>query len=483
MNYTNLNIISGDKSFKYIVEYFDDKGLNTNEIKYLKNDFGIFLFNDNIDNILYEKNYYDKITDEVLSSDILPNTYNISSFDLFFPRYSVETYNTNVSYVITINTWINGVCVFLGSKLINRNNALAPENGVRKFLNDEYYEYIRINCVDPFNLIYANEWKDFRNVFCNEPIYNGGLQKNNTASNINITLTPVKNINGLWVKMDEYDSSQSAILLTNKNDSNYFAPVLTFKNENGNPEFNCKLRFNEVYENNLEEYLAETYQIQVNEDFKIKYCFIIGDKENPYKYKENHYNTAIEQSSFYLNDFCFESWDDFIDGMSANVIVIIQRFDEDILVLSSNRVFITQEEFRYLLQQPIRNVDLQNIDMELKNYNVVNVIENKIVTVDRPNDTKANIVKPIFIKVQDSDTIRLHNSVTENICLNLDAYKNKVEAFILKIGDMNFYEIGRVNSGIIFKVIGTNLPEQNEGIYYILNEDGELVTNGKYKLV
>lgn len=483
MNYTNLNIISGDKSFKYIVEYFDDKCLNTNEIKYLKNDFGIFLFNDNVDNILYEKNYYDKITDEVLSSDILPNTYNISSFDLFFPRYSVETYNTNVSYVITINTWINGVCVFLGSKLINRNNALAPENGVRRFLNDEYYEYIRINCVDPFNLIYANEWKDFRNVFCNEPIYNGGLQKNNTASNINITLTPVKNINGLWVKMDEYDSSQSAILLTNKNDSNYFAPVLTFKNENGNPEFNCKLRFNEVYENNLEEYLAETYQIQVNEDFKIKYCFIIGDKENPYKYKENHYNTAIEQSSFYLNDFCFESWDDFIDGMSANVVVIIQRFDEDILVLSSNRVFITQEEFRYLLQQPIRNVDLQNIDMELKNYNVVNVIENKIVTVDRPNDTKANIVKPIFIKVQDSDTIRLHNSVTENICLNLDAYKNKVEAFILKIGDMNFYEIGRVNSGIIFKVIGTNLPEQNEGIYYILNEDGELVTNGKYKLV
>ena len=483
MNYTNLNIISGDKSFKYIVEYFDDKGLNTNEIKYLKNAFGIFLFNDNVDNILYEKNYYDKITDEVLSSNILPNTYNISSFDLFFPRYSVETYNTNVSYVITINTWINGVCVFLGSKLINRNNALAPENGVRRFLNDEYYEYIRINCVDPFNLIYANEWKDFRNVFCNEPVYNGGLQKNNTASNINITLTPVKNINGLWVKMDEYDSSQSAILLTNKNDSNYFAPVLTFKNENGNPEFNCKLRFNEVYENNLEEYLAETYQIQVNEDFKIKYCFIIGDKENPYKYKENHYDTAIEQSSFYLNDFCFESWDDFIDGMSANVVVIIQRFDEDILVLSSNRVFITQEEFRYLLQQPIRNVDLQNIDMELKNYNVVNVIENKIVTVDRPNDTKANIVKPIFIKVQDSDTIRLHNSVTENICLNLDAYKNKVEAFILKIGDMNFYEIGRVNSGIIFKVIGTNLPEQNEGIYYILNEDGELVTNGKYKLV
>ena len=127
----------------------------------------------------------------------------------------------------------------------------------------------------------------------------------------------------------------------------------------------------------------------------------------------------------------------------------------------------------------IRKVDLDSLDMDVNKYNVVNVIENKIVSVERPSDYKANIIKPVFIKVQDADSIRLHRSVTENIVINLDAYKNKVKAFILKIGDTNYYEIGRVNSGIIFKVVGSSLPDEN-GNYYILNDDGELVTTGKY---
>lgn len=483
MNYTNLNIVSEDKTFKYIIEYFDDKSSDVDEIKYLKNEFGVFLFTDNTDNVLYEKNYYDKISEnDVFNNLVLPKIYNQSSFDLYFPRFSVETYQRNISYVLTINTWVNGVCVFLASKLINRNNAIASEKGVKRFLNDEYYEYVRVNTIDPFELIYSDTWKEFRTEICGEKEIDG-YQKNNTGSNINITLTPVKNINDTWVKLDGYDSSQSALQLTNKNDSNYLSAILHFKNENGNPEFSCNLTFNEVYNNNFIEYLEETYQIPVDENLKMKYCFIIGDKENPYKYSEQTFDTINTQTSFYLNDFSFDSWEDYIDGLYANVVVIIQRFNEDILVISSNKVFITQEEFKYFLPQPIRNIDLQNINMEIKNYNIVNVIENKIVTVDRPNEYKSNIVKPIFIKVQESDTIRLHNSVTENICINLDAYKNKVDAFILKVGDMNFYEIGRINNGIIFKVVGVNLPQQNEGIYYILNEDGELVTDGKYVIV
>ena len=120
--------------------------------------------------------------------------------------------------------------------------------------------------------------------------------------------------------------------------------------------------------------------------------------------------------------------------------------------------------------------------MNTNNLNVVNVIENKIVTLERPNEYKSNIIKPIFVKVQETDSIRVHKSVTENICINLDAYKNKVDAFILKIGDTNFYEIGRINSGVIFKVIGSNIQLDN-GIYYILNNEGELVTTGKFTVV
>ena len=357
---------------------------------------------------------------------------------------------------------------------------------MRRFLNDEYYEYVRVNTVDPFYLNYGDEWKDFRILFCGED----DEQKNNTASNINITLTPVKKVDGIWIKLDEYDSYQSAIVINNNEDSNYLTPKLMLENGDGNPKFYCGLVFNDVYENNFEDYLRETYQITVDENFKIKYGFVIGDKNNPYKYTEHVFDYAETGTSFELDEFVFDSWNDYVEGMYAQVYVILQKHDEDILVLISNQVYITQEEFKYFMRMPegeilengireIRKVDLDSLDMDINKYNVVNVIENKIVSVERPSDYKANIIKPVFIKVQDADSIRLHRSVTENIVINLDAYKNKVKAFILKVGDTNYYEIGRVNSGIIFKVVGSSLPEE-DGIYYILNDDGELVTTGKY---
>lgn len=484
MNYTNLNIKSGGKTFKYIVEYFDDETVKPQALTYFYNEeHSFFFFDDEQQNMLHEKNYWNYIAKEdTLSSEYIPAAYNISSFDLYFPRFSVETYQNNVYYVLTLNTWINGKCIYLGSYLIDRKNAVAPDKGVRKFLNDEYYEYIRINTVDPFYLIYGDEWKEFRTHFCGE---DANIQKNNSASNINVTLTPVKFVNNTWIKLDGYDSSQSVIVINNNKDSNYLNANLKFDFVVGTPVFDCNLIFNEVYEGNFEEYLLETYQIAVDENFTMKYCFVIGDKENPYKYKEHIYSTAETYSQFTIDEFLFDSWKDYIEGMSANVFVIIQRYGEDILVLNSNKVFITEEVFKYLIKQEdnhLRKVDLSNLDMQVNNYNVVNVIKNEVVSVERPNEYKSNIVKPIFVKVQDADSIRLHSSVTENISINLDAYKNKVDAFVLKIGDTNFYEIGRINSGIVFKVIGTNLPDK-DGLYYILNNDGELVTTGKYTIV
>lgn len=490
MNYTNINIKSNNRTFKYIVEYFDDPAVQMKPLKYFKNEYGYFFFDEDQQNVLHEKNYWTEIgKGETYESDTFPHTYNISSFDLYFPRFSVDTYQTGVYYILTLNTWINDTCVFLGSYLIDRKEAVASSQGVRRFLNDEYYEYVRVNTVDPFYLNYGDEWKDFRIVFCGED----DEQKNNTASNINVTLTPVKKVDGIWIKLDEYDSYQSAIVINNNEDSNYLTPKLMLENGDGNPKFYCGLVFNDVYENNFEDYLRETYQITVDENFKIKYGFVIGDKDNPYKYIEHVFDYAESGTSFELDEFVFDSWNDYVEGMYAQVYVILQKYDEDILVLISNQVYITQEEFKYFMRMPeggilendireIRKVDLDSLDMDVNKYNVVNVIENKIVSVERPSDYKANIIKPVFIKVQDADSIRLHRSVTENIVINLDAYKNKVKAFILKVGDTNYYEIGRVNSGIIFKVVGSSLPEE-DGNYYILNDDGELVTTGKYVIV
>ena len=483
MNYTNLNIKSSDKTFKYIVEYGNNLNITSNILKYYWNDSAYFFFDNEHKNVLHQKNYWLDVKEEsTYTSNYIPNNYKTCYFDLFFPRYSVETYNRNVYYVLTMNTWINDKCIYLGSYLIDRKQAIAPENGIRKFLNDEYYEYIRVNTVDPFSIIYDDMWKDFRVHFCGEKVFYDGVQKNNSASNINVTLTPVKLVDNIWIKLDGYDSSQSVLQIDNSNDTNYLTNILKFDIEEGNPIFNCKLSFNEVYQNNFKEYLLETYQITIDENFKIKYCFVIGDKENPYKYKEHIFEKAETSDKFILDEFAFNSWNEYEDGLYAWCFVIIQKHDEDILVITSNRVFITKEIFKYLMNEDIRKVDLQNIDMEIKKYDVVNIIKNEIVSVERPTDYKANIIKPVFVKVQETESIRLHRSVTESICINLDAYKNKVDAFVLKVGDTNFYETGRINSGVVFKVFGTNLPE-TDGIYYILNNEGELVTTGNYTIV
>ena len=62
--------------------------------------------------------------------------------------------------------------------------------------------------------------------------------------------------------------------------------------------------------------------------------------------------------------------------------------------------------------------------------------------------------------------------------------KNKVEIFYLNINGVLFQEIGRNNSGIIFKIIGNKLDKSvKSGNYYILNQDQEMVTYGNYTLI
>jgi hypothetical protein len=115
---------------------------------------------------------------------------------------------------------------------------------------------------------------------------------------------------------------------------------------------------------------------------------------------------------------------------------------------------------------------------------LVNKVENKIVQLERPDKSKTNIIQPVFFRVNDTELLTIHSAVTENVCVNLDDYKSKVDTFYLQIEKCIFNQIGANQYGIIFKVVGASLPNETpEGTYYILNEDYELVTTGKYKYV
>ena len=78
--------------------------------------------------------------------------------------------------------------------------------------------------------------------------------------------------------------------------------------------------------------------------------------------------------------------------------------------------------------------------------------------------------------------LTLHPIVAENICINLDDYKSKVSKFVLQIDGCKFEQIGANSYGVLFK-IPANVINSDSGTYYILNEDFELVTTGKYNCI
>jgi hypothetical protein len=480
MNYTNINITSDNKRFKYIVEYIPNNEASRSFPSYYINSKNqIFFCSNNLKNIVHKRNYWNIFEDTSLT-DYIPDSYKTCIFDVYFPRFSVDTYNSNVSYVLTINTWINSKAVYLASVLLSRNDAIASST-VKTFLNDEYYEHIEIEAIDPTYLQYDDSWKDFRINICGEKSISKELQYNNDASAINISLTAVQNIDGTWVKLDNYDTEYSAINVIDTFNQKLNA---TLKLElDSSRKFVCKINYNEFY-NSLHDYILETYQLDTDlTELKTIFGLTFRDKNDAYKYIEHTYNGLKETDEFQISELSIKNWTDFIEGEYANVIIMLRIDEDDIIVLTSNTILLTQDTFKYLLPVSINKINLDRVDMNIQKYDVVNIVKNEIVTIERPNDYKANLLTPVFIKVQEASTIRLHKSVTENIVINLDAYKNSIDAFTIKIGDYNSNELGRVNSGVVFKINGVSLPEETEGTYYILNDNNELVTNGKYIII
>ena len=128
------------------------------------------------------------------------------------------------------------------------------------------------------------------------------------------------------------------------------------------------------------------------------------------------------------------------------------------------------------------NGNIKLIKVGIKNnINAVNKNIVETIKMDNISDYKSHIIQPVFVRVRESSNIIIHKGVNENICINLDQYKSKVSRFIIKIGDNSFKQTSSTAQGIIFKINGAMLKDiDSSGTYYILNEEYELVTTGKY---
>lgn len=234
---------------------------------------------------------------------------------------------------------------------------------------------------------------------------------------------------------------------------------------------------------NFEDFARNCFEGDNGGNLTMEAEFAIIDEDNIYYRDIIAFNSDVVL--FDLTKIPFKSNNDYIEGLKIVAIVhLLFEGDQGELNLDirSAAFPLTPQIFAEMISasQNTHIIDIPK-NMNINELRIVSKTEQKIVNMTAETDSKANIIQPVFFRVRELAQIIVHPAVTENICINLDAYKSQCERFYIKIEGTSFAEIGRTESGIIFKIQGNLLPGAlSAGTYYVLNENAELVTTGRY---
>lgn len=502
MQRAQINIYNERKQFRYGVEYVDNiENISSSNFRYIE------VQDPECDCFQFLSPYYSslerstnkwtnlpKVDEETQegSNDHLPtDTLNLSSFNVYFPNYSVETYTGNWLYAFSACTYINGDKIILCETIIDRRNSLAYP-GLKVINGIRYSEYVNILVPDPWSITYEDDWSDFRQNVCGEP-----ANINNTGSIITIEIHPIKIVeDGSYVKLDNYLGGLNSLMLKHE-DNLSLSTTISYESPR---TVKLKFTYPSIYKT-LEKYIAETYQIESGlSEITFDSSLVLFDNENIYNV---YLATGTDNISFDLTpvegastiDFSLsgDGWDSFRPGLQLKAMTDLKCDGLPLITLISNVLYVTQDMFASILENK-QSYDIEDVMSKFKDdpnttssfngmdiINIVNKTEKQVINIEKPNDFQNNITRPVFIRAQKNNEITIHPSVTENISINLREYKNYVNIFTLRISDVDFIELGRQSSNIIFKVVGKNLPEALEdGIYYILDDNAEMVTSGQF---
>lgn len=522
----NINLVMNGNTFMYAVDYIKNGYGVMDNYKYFHDEkTGDFYFIMEQDVQNEPAKYLKRNCNEWGMFDNDPTIQNVGSgvcepsiLRLYFPEFSPETFKSNVQYALDVTVFIQHRPVSLGSFLINRSNTYAGQK-VIKFHGEMYYECIDLKIIDPHDLLYSEGFEDVRK-HIKEIEKDDDIECNNDSTPLYITLTPVGvgDTQSIYIIDDSIEGGQTSLNIeSGLNDFlHYEISYIEDKNEIG---IKVDVKFNNAYDNDMSEYMKETYGFncvvsaeaiialnklsfsEVKYTFKpsdltdkdnndITYTFPFFDDEKPDIYN-NIMCTVVDDDGKVHNDKLFSNWGYWEEGICfKSVLILYKQYDdeckEEFMKIYSNDIPVTPEMFSKLIvnNNPFNDtnyINLDEISMEVKNINVINNIENKISTYSSPEANRKITILPVFYRSRELGSIVLHPEVDENICINLDAYKSKVDTFVLQIEGMKFVEIGTTSAGTIFKIVGGQLPRRNTtGTYYILSQDYEFVTNGKY---
>ena len=495
-----MNIAKDNHMLNYVVEVDDTISTTSGTYSYNIHDGGVQLYRIGSPNAIHTTNTWVPAKTNLNTNFLLPDIIHQKYMRLYMPRYSIESFYddtfmdgndlSGLRYALSAYTYVAGVKVTLGCYMFTALDAYATNKPIR-YKGNDYMQAVDFLIPDPARLMYDDEWIDFRNQLCGEP-----LGTNNTGSVINFDLFVLTPLDGVYMETVEFAGCVSAIPFTRSIDGDMRA-VMSFDDR-----LNMELKFNEVYNGDLQLYLQETYNIM--EPCKIAYEVIIKDANDIYMAPTPEVMEVTDRRPLYeithemFRDNGLLDWTWFLDGMILQGCIYVFRCGADehtgsfaelmeynypVVDCLTNEIPLTKEIFKYLVprQMGVDKIEFDNINMQEYNVSVVNKLQHNVITINRPEDYKANIIRPVFIRSEKLDDVIIHPAVPESISLNLNQYKSTVEVFYIQIEGVIFAEVGRTNNSVVFQIEGNKLPKEvDSGILYLLNQDKELITTGKF---
>lgn len=500
------------------------------------------IINKNLDYIIYIDNYINNIHFHYIcnTNNNFKKKY-CGEIQINNNRY-IEYIEINIPNISQLFEKDNGYYIHEDFNKINKCNIekFDNDNDLINYFNDDntFDEFSNnlylYNIIQPFivNKKNINDNTVYIKTFIDNNYFN--FNNNYINTSINITLYPYENIeNNLYILDNNLLSSSSFISY-----SKYFylSSRLGFDNDIisliNEFIFPGKIKSEKNIElksiDNIEEYINK-FDYQVTEYYNSYFLKEnIDNIEDNYEEYFDDLNTESIRTTGYIIQFASDLqfkeiiWesvintdnnkDNFIYDFSFSLNNMIDDWEQlnDIIVVRSlfvdktlnkkivgNNVVITKEWFKYLINNTTNNniyFNYTNLIEEKFNMDAnkgFNFIDNITCVIKEENDSINNIslnnginntkiiYKPIFYKVQDLQNIRLRNGITQNIGINLGDYLNKVNVFILNIGDQTIKESSRNDMFVIFSVNSNNI-ENNSGYYNVLDENFEYISSGNY---
>lgn len=418
-----LNIVGSTYKYKYLIEYNKSYiKTDTHDIHWYNDNKDIRLLLD--DTVYYRKqnDWYNTDTIKDYKNDShLPSTAYKTNIKFYIPNFAAHIHTNGVKYMISCNTWINGVRVDLGSFLFRPTDAKAIETGPVKCGNNEYFEYVSFDIIDPFYLMYGDDWEEFRSKVCLEP-----KNINSTTAALYVTLYIVSDYENRYMLNHEFTGSCSSFIVAEQTDS-LSVKIGTILQPNAGIRFTVNM--NSEY-NWLLTYIRETYNLNVTAD-DIKFNIAIKNEDNIvpgpiFSLNTTDYGYGYCNQDLYWKDIndsfklFFSSWNDFEEGWYfVASMTIYKNFENDIAsedeeieahVFMTNSIPITQEIYSIFTNGASEKIDISSL--VVPKYNIVNKLTHDITQIDRPSYTLSSndYIEDLPVRIKRPSKFNIHKT-------------------------------------------------------------------------